>query len=636
MIVYEESQGDYMNYPIILIQIMAILPLLTGTVFAESAKAAPSEYTLDEVVVTSEKIQDYIKNHPLDVNVVERKEIVGRNLPNVEEILKTMQGVEVYSTSGVGSRISIRGSGRSSGVLILLNGRPLNSNQYGSQDLNSIPVDMIESVSVFKPPVPVWLGPGGSDGAINIVTRAPKSMKKKEKHRTTVKGGGGSFGFIEGGLTHLLPVAGGNTLLSGTATHRDGKRANSDRTDGALSLNWNREGIAGAKYEVNGRYYQAEYGSPGPLDNPTPNARQEYRKGSVDSRYSGIMGETGTVAATAYGDLVSVKDHSQSGATSSLDDHKLGLKLDTTWSEPEGGWDLRVGGMTEWDVIDHTLSGEHQRFRNGVSGQYDRRFGALTATVGLRGDVANGFGFNPGFSSGVGWGVSEKTLLKARAGYTVNVPSFEQLYQTSHGSIDQTRGNPDLKEEQVWSYDLGIEHTFGKDRLVQLMLFRADTFDLITSRRGADKIYRPVNISAVERQGIELTGKYGWETGLTVEASCTFQSSKDKETGNDLPYTPAIKLKSTVRYTLPSLKTRLEGTIRYEGARYGQLENLPSQRLSDYAVVDIKATHPFSIARVASDLYVRMDNLFNTPYETHLGYPNDGIRFTAGIQMRFQ
>jgi iron complex outermembrane receptor protein len=51
-------------------------------------------------------------------------------------------------------------------VLILLNGRPLNSNNSGSMELNSIPIDIIESVTVFKPPIPVWLGPGGSDGAL--------------------------------------------------------------------------------------------------------------------------------------------------------------------------------------------------------------------------------------------------------------------------------------------------------------------------------------------------------------------------------------------------------------------------------------------------------------------------------------
>ena len=266
-------------------------------------------------------------------------------------------------------------------------------------------------------------------------------------------------------------------------------------------MNWNRDGQGGNRYEVNGRYYQTEHGSPGPTDNLTPDARQQYRKGSLDMRYTGIIGKAGTLAATAYGDLISLTDKSQSGFTSTLDDRKLGLKLDTTWSQEEGLWDLRVGGMSEWNDLDHTLTGSHYRIRNGLSSQYDRRFGAPTGTIGFRGDLTNDFGFNPGFSGGIGWGLSEKSLIKARAGYTVNVPTFEQLYQTSHGSIDQSRGNPDLKEEKIWSYDLGIEHNFGKDRLLQFTLFRADTRDLITSERGTDKIYRPVNLAGAERQG---------------------------------------------------------------------------------------------------------------------------------------
>lgn len=218
----------------------------------------------------------------------------------------------------------------------------------------------------------------------------------------------------------------------------------------------------------------------------------------------------------------------------------------------------------------------------------------------------------------------------------MNVPTFEQLYQTSHGSIDQSRGNPGLKEEKMWSYDLGIEHNFGKDRLLQFALFRADTRDLITYQRGTDKIYRPLNLSGAERQGIEITGKYGWGTGLTAEMSFTFQSSKNIDTGKELPYTPVIKLKSTVKYVLPQLKTRLEGIIRYEGSRFSQADNLSSQRLDEYVVVGIKAIQPFSIQGIAAaDGYVKVDNLFNTPFQNHYGYPDDGIRFATGIQMRF-
>jgi len=621
----------YWRIPALVI-IISLLPAVPG--FGETKNGDTASFTLNEVIVTSEKIQEYIKNHPQDVKVVEREEIIKQNLPNVEEILKTMPGVEVYPTAGIGSRISIRGSGKSGGVLVLLNGRPLNTNQHGNLDLNSIPVDSIQSVSVFKPPVPVWLGPGGSDGAINIVTRNLMLAENTDKPRSTVKFGGGSFGFVEGSLSHLLPIAAGSALLTVTAMHRDGKRTNSDRSDGAFAMNWNRDGQGGNRYEVNGRYYQAEYGAPGPIDNLTPDARQQYRKGSLDTRYTGIIGESGTFAVTAYGDLISLTDKSQSGFTSNLDDRKLGLKFDTAWSQEEGVWDLRLGGISEWNDLDHT-TGVHHRIRNGLSSQYDRRFGALTGTVGFRGDLASDFGFNPGFSGGLGWGITERTLIKARVGYTVNVPTFEQLYQTSHGSIDQSRGNPDLKEERIWSYDLGIEHNFGKDRLIRFTLFRADTRDLITSERGTDKIYRPVNLAGAERQGIEITGKYGWETGLTAEMSVTLQSSKNKDTGKELTYTPVIKLKSTVKYVLPQLKTRLEGTIRYEGNRFSQAENLPSQQLAEYVVVGIKAIQPFKIGGNAADCYVKADNLFNTAFQSHFGYPDDGIRFAAGIQMRF-
>ncbi len=610
-----------------------ILSLLSGP--ALGAETAQEPYSLGEVVVTSEKLKEYLQNHPLDVTTVERTEIVKRNLGSVEEILKTMPGVEVYSSAGIGSRISIRGSGRSGGVMVLLNGRPLNSNQYGSQDLSAIPVDSIQSISVFKPPVPVWLGPGGSDGAINIVTRAPKKAGGKEKKRSSLKLGGGSYGLMEGTASHQLPVSDSTVLLSATGNHLDGKRVNSDRTDGAFSLNWNRQGEEGRRYEFNGRYYHAEFGSPGPVDNETHHARQEYRKGSLDARYSGMLGESGTVSVTAYGDLIRLEDRAESGSRYTLDDDKAGVKFDTTWSGEGEQWDLRFGGMSEWNVFDHTLSGGHERFRNGLSVQYDRRFGSLTTTFGLRGDLTNDFGGNPGGNLGIGWRIGETTLLKVRAGYTVNIPLFGQLYQTSHGSIDQTRGNPDLKKERVWSYEVGLEQTFGKDRLVQLTLFRSDTIDLISSRRGSDLIYRPVNIRGAERQGGEITAKYAWENGPALEGSITLQDSAVKATGKKLPYTPGLKMKYTLSYTLPRLATRLETTVRYEGSRYSQAENRSYQRMGAAVLVDLRATQPFRIGAIASEIYLRVDNLFDTAYESHLGHPDDGLRAVAGLQMRF-
>lgn len=624
-----------MFYPIILIFFLIISQFLGGSAVSEESKGDNQPFDLSEIVVSSERIQEYIKNHPQNLTIIERKEIEDRNLSSAEDILKVIPGVEVYSSSGIGSRISIRGSGKSGGVLILLNGRPLNANQYGNFDLNSIPVDIIESLMVFKPPVPVWLGPGGSEGAINILTRSLPAADDKKKPQSSIKASGGSFGFAEGGISRQMSIADGGALITAAIKHRDGKRPNSDRTDTSLGLIWNREGQNGDKIEIGSRYYQAENGSPGPIDNLTPDARQRYRKGSLETRYSGIISEEGTFSINAYGDITQLKDKSQAGFTSKLDDHKFGLKLDTTWSQPKGIWDLRLGGMLEWNDLTHTLTGGHHRMRSGVSGQYDRLLGPFTGTVSFRGDYTNDFGFNPAFTAGISRGITQKCLVKIRAGYTVNVPTFEQLYQSAHGSIDQSRGNPDLKKEKVWSHDFGIEYKFSEGVIFNANMFRADTGDLISYKRGDDKIYRPINIANAERQGIELTGKYEWGKGLITEINIIMQNSKNSDTGKDLPYTPKLKLRCTSQYTLPSLKTRLEGTVRYEGKRFSQLENLPSQRLDDYISVDIKATQPISIKKIIADWFIKADNLFNASYQTHYGYPDDGIRFITGLQMRF-
>ncbi len=83
---------------IIPVFLLLFLPFLAGVAFAAPDKKGQEVISLDAVVVTSEKIQEYVKNHPQDVKIVERKEIVERNLSNVEVILKSYSSVEVFST----------------------------------------------------------------------------------------------------------------------------------------------------------------------------------------------------------------------------------------------------------------------------------------------------------------------------------------------------------------------------------------------------------------------------------------------------------------------------------------------------------------------------------------------------------
>ena len=592
----------------------------------------PEALVLDPLVVTSERIEEYKKSHPNLVVVLGFEEILERNMLSVEEALSAMAGVDVARSSGVGSRISIRGSGKSGGVLVLLNGRPLNISQYGGVDLSFISIDMVQSITVFKPPVPVWLGPGASEGAISIVTRnTPARGKDGESRKTRIRAAGGSFGLMEGSVGHGAELESGSVMVSASGKRRDGKRPNSDQKGGNLSLHWARELKDFKKLELNGRYTVSDHGSPGPADNPTPDARQTYQKASLDNRFSGIAGDGGDYSLNLYGDMVDLEDESQSGFVSTLRDFKWGMKGEYNWEDDESLWAVRANGMLERDDLDHTLSGDHHRVTVGSGIQADRNWRDFTLTLGARGDQVSGFDFNPGLSGGASYAVTDQWSIKANAGYSMHIPSFGQLYQSSHGSIDQSRGNPDLDKEKITSYDAALEYRMDKSRFFQLTLFRSNTNDPILYERGDDLIYRPVNGDRAWRHGVEAICKYGFENGFAVDADVIVQDSEVEETGNELTYTPRVKLRLTLLYALKAVGTRLETTARYRSRQYSEMENRESQRLDAYVAVDLKAIQPFTFKNIPMEWFVSIENLFDADFELHHGYPDDGFRFVSGL-----
>ena len=593
--------------------------------------------TLETVVVTTDRLSEYAENNPAMVEVLGRKEIQQRNMLSVDEALNTMAGVEVKQSMGVGSRISIRGSGKSGGVLVLLNGRPLNSNQYGSVDLAGIPVETIESITVFKPPVPVWLGSGASEGAISIVTKGISSKKEAAKGQATkMRAAAGSYGTFDSSLSHQQQLEAGATVMgSASGKHRDGKRINSDLDSGSLLLHYNDELADNRKLEINGRFFTSESGSPGPLDNPTPDARQSYDKASFDSRLSGLAGAGGDYSLNLYGDTIEVEDQSQSGFVSTLNDDKLGLKGEYNWNDDADQWALRASSIVENDQLDHTLSGSHSRTTAGLGLQADRKWQDWTLTGGARGDQVSDFGFNPGLAGGVRHALAEGWSLKANLGHSVNIPTFGQLYQPSHGSIDQSRGNPNLDKEKIFSADTGLEYVWEKTNSVQLSLFRSQTDDPILYQRGSDLIYRPINGDQAWRHGLEATWKYRFATWLSLDANLIVQDSEVEETGNELTYTPHLKSKLTLQSTLPRTETRLETTVRYTGKQYSEMENIESQRLDEYVTVDCKAIQPFKLLGRKAEWFLNIDNLFDTGYQIHYGYPDEGFRVLTGLNLSF-
>lgn len=593
-------------------------------------------HSLGSITVTAEQLSEYVKNHPQRVSVLDRKEIEERNFLGLAEAVDSMPGVDVrQSGSGIGSRISIRGSAGSSHVLVLVNGRPVGSSQYGGVDLGSIPVEIVKSVTVFKPPVPVWLGPGGTAGAINIVTHDFKETKtRREKNIIRLKMNAGSYGTVNISCGYLVPLQQGSAMVTAGGGHKDGKRVNSDRDTGNFSFHWEKKNDNLSQYDINGRYSYSEHGSPGPTDNATPDARQCYSKGSLDFRLKSFIGETGEFSLKSYCDAVDLEDKSQSGQTSTLEDYKIGLKGESTWRSLDEDSAFRLGGMFERDAVDHTISGDHYREKASLHTQFDINFGDIAISLGGRGDYTNDYGCFPAFSGGLSYAIGTSSLVRGNAGYSVKIPTFSQLYQPSHGSIDQVRGNPNLTEEDVWSYELGFEHRFAKDIIFETTLFRTDNRNLIIYQRGEDLIKRPENISRAYRQGVEASLKLQWTKSLAIDASYIWQEAEEDKTGAELTYAPRHKGKLTVKYAF-DVGTKIETSLRAVSHQYGDLENSENEKLDSYGSVDLKIIHPFHVKSCSSEVFIHFHNLFDTDFEAHHGYPDDGFTFVGGLNLTF-
>ncbi len=611
---------------------------LPSTIFAQHHSPSPDKdavKTLSPVIVTAEQLDEYVKNHSRNVVVMGREEIEKRNFLEINDALDSMPGVDVTSgRSGMGARITIRGGGGSGPVSVFVDGRPINSGRYGGAILGSIPIDIVEKITVFKPPVPVWLGPGAAAGAVNIVTQDFDAKVSQKKNAGRLKINAGSYGSVNMSGAYNIYQDLGKVGFTIGGSRRDGKRTNSDKDTGRFGFDWSRKSTNQTQYGINGRYLHSHRGSPGPTDNETPDARQRYRKGSVDICADGFMGDTGEFSLKAYADMEDLDDKSQTGVTSDLDEYKIGVKGDTLLSHEQDNGATRLGAMFETNRVRHDISGNHHRENISLHVQHDLELKDFTTSLGLRVDHSDDFGYFPAINAGLSYNIGPDTLIKSNAGYSVEIPSFSQLYQPSHGSIDQVRGNSDLDEERIYSYDLSFEQKIGKDIVFNSTLFRTNTKNLINYQREIDLIYRPVNISRVYKQGVETSIKSKLPGNVSLDMCYIYLDTKNKENRNELAYSPHHNVKITLKYELP-VQTRVEAIFKAVSDQYSSPDTSQSKKMDDYCVLNLKILHPVKYKTYPCEVYVHIHNLFDTDFEAHAGYPDDGFKFLAGMNVNF-
>ncbi|MCU4674655.1 TonB-dependent receptor [Catenovulum sp. 2E275] len=174
--------------------------LLAGSLLI-SSNFVFADNQIDDVIEIKGEKTTFKTNYTL----LQRQDFLNQGV-NLSDILQKQAGIQIRQVGGLGNQVSvsIRGS-TDKQVQFYIDGQLINSGQFGSFDLNQLPLDQIQSIEISKNQA-VGTGSTPIGGVIKINTFDPN------KPQTRLSGAVGSFDLAE--FSALKSIQLGNHQMS--------------------------------------------------------------------------------------------------------------------------------------------------------------------------------------------------------------------------------------------------------------------------------------------------------------------------------------------------------------------------------------------------------------------------------------
>lgn len=181
--------------------------LREGETLTVSRQLVDRTSELAAVEITGKTESQELREKPFHVNVIDVQPLQQKNL-DITRVLTQVSGVRVRQNAGLGSSFDLTLNGFKAAQFI--NGIPVDV--YGSAyAFNSIPLNQVDRIEVFKGVVPVHLGGDALGGAVNIITR------NKIRNNLNVSYAAGSFNTHKASVQGMFTDARTGFVLSGSA-----------------------------------------------------------------------------------------------------------------------------------------------------------------------------------------------------------------------------------------------------------------------------------------------------------------------------------------------------------------------------------------------------------------------------------
>ena len=203
------------------------VPQVSAQSILEGKKTENLSLMLEEVVVTGTGTEHYLKDAPVQTEVITRRALEQFQARSMEELLAGLSPSLTFHDGSMGSHIQLNGLNNDY-ILILIDGKRMNGDVGGQNDLNLLNPANIERIEIVKGAASSLYGSDAIAGVINIITK-----KHHDKTEFTSTSRVGAYGDVRESASLGLTIGKVKSMTGMNFHHTDGWR----NTD----LQWNQQ-----------------------------------------------------------------------------------------------------------------------------------------------------------------------------------------------------------------------------------------------------------------------------------------------------------------------------------------------------------------------------------------------------------
>lgn len=207
--------------------LLCAVPQVSAQSILEGKKTEDLSLMLEEVVVTGTGTEHYLKDAPVQTEVITRRALEQFQARSMEELLAGLSPSLTFHDGSMGSHIQLNGLNNDY-ILILIDGKRMNGDVGGQNDLNLLNPANIERIEIVKGAASSLYGSDAIAGVINIITK-----KHHDKTEFTSTSRVGAYGDVRESASLGLTIGKVKSMTGMNFHHTDGWR----NTD----LQWNQQ-----------------------------------------------------------------------------------------------------------------------------------------------------------------------------------------------------------------------------------------------------------------------------------------------------------------------------------------------------------------------------------------------------------